>query len=360
MTILVDLSILRHPYCGLGQVALGYGHWYATAPDAIADGTEVTLLVPKSYVGRFGDRVHYLAARNIYRSCPWLMPRFDVWHSIHQLSPFRPASAGCRRIVTIHDVNFIYEKQGAKRRRYLARLQRECDQAADLCFISRFAHADAARHLDLGSRPVHIIYNGVAPLTEGPQEKPAGVDGGRPYFLSLGVVKAKKNLHTLLPMMDHLPEHRLVIAGDDSGAYARSLRQQLSRHPGVSLVGTVSDAGRRWLYAHCTGLLFPSLAEGFGLPIVEAMQWGKPVFCSRSTSLPEIGGDLARYFDSFEPQAMADVVRQGLGSFSAAQADAERRRAALFSLDRHMRQYRDLYAGSLPADGYAFGPASLL
>lgn len=343
MKILIDLSILRHPWCGLGQIAMSYGQWYAAHPETIVEGCEVTLLVPKAFVGAFGDKVDYLEARDIYRLLPCLMPRYDLWHSIHQMSPFRPSSRSTRRIVTIHDVNFIYEKRGAKRQKYTHRLQRECDSADEICFISRFAQKDTAKHIDIGGKPQHVIYNGVATLTEGPQEPVAQASDGTPFMLSIGVLKAKKNLHTLLPMMDLMPGFRLIIAGDDSDTYAQQLRDLLPQHPNVSIVGTVSNEQRRWLYAHCSALLFPSLSEGFGLPIIEAMQWGKPVFCSDRTSLPEIGSTHAFYFTDFEHESMAAVVKRGLAAFDVAAALAEQKYAAAYSYESHMRQYWSIY-----------------
>lgn len=343
MKILIDLSILRHPWCGLGQIAMSYGQWYAAHPETIVEGCEVTLLVPKAFVGAFGDKVGYLEARDIYRLLPCLMPRYDLWHSIHQMSPFRPSSRSTRRIVTIHDVNFIYEKRGAKRQKYTHRLQRECDSADVICFISGFAQNDTAKHINIGGKPQHVIYNGVATLTEGTQEPVAQASDGTPFMLSIGVLKAKKNLHTLLPMMDLMPGFRLIIAGDDSDTYAQQLRDQLPQHPNVSIVGTVSNEQRRWLYAHCSALLFPSLSEGFGLPIIEAMQWGKPVFCSDRTSLPEIGSTHAFYFTDFEPESMAAVVKRGLAAFDATAALAEQKYAAAYSYESHMRQYWSIY-----------------
>ena len=343
MKILIDLSILRHRWCGLGQIAMSYGLWYAKHPETIDPGCDVTLLVPKDFIGVFGNNVHYLEARDIYRIMPWLMPQFDLWHSIHQMSPFRPSHHGTRQILTIHDVNFIYEKHGAKRQKYIRRLQRECDRADVLCFISRFAQKDTSKHINLVDKPQHVIYNGVAPLAEGPQRPVAEATDGKPFMLSIGVLKAKKNLHTLLPMMDLLPDYHLIIAGDDSDIYAEQLREQLPQHPNVSVVGTVSDEQRRWLYAHCTALLFPSLSEGFGLPVIEAMQWGKPVFCSDRTSLPEIGSTHAFYFTDFEPESMAAVVRKGLAAFDASAAKAEKKYAAAYSYESHMRQYWSIY-----------------
>lgn len=342
MRILIDLSMLRHPYCGLGQVAMNYGRWYGVHASEALSGHEVTLLVPRSFVGHFGTQVRYLVARDCYRWLPGLMPRFDVWHSIHQLAPFRPAGGATRRVLTIHDVNFMYEKSPAKQRKYLHRLQRECDRASEICFISRFAQQETMRFVELHDKPTHIIPNGVEELTQGLQESPQGIDSSRPFFLSLGVVKAKKNLQTLIPMMSLFPQYDLLIAGDDSDPYAERLRQESAGNSCVRFLGTVTDEQRRWLYAHCSALLFPSLCEGFGLPVVEAMQWGKPVFCARATALPETGGEHAFYFDDFTAEAMATVVREGLSQFTPGRQDAEQAYAATFGYDRHLECYRKI------------------
>lgn len=335
--ILIDLSILRHPYCGLGQIALNYGRWYAQHANELP--AEVTLLVPKAFVGTFGQGVRYLVARDCYRLMPWLMPKYDIWQSIHQLSPFRPAASGTFRLVTIHDVNFIYEKQGRKRERYRRRLQKECDRGNCIVFISHFVEADTRRHIALDGKETHVIYNGVEDMRQGDQRQPLAVDATMPFLLNIGVIKAKKNNHVLLPMMDLLPDYQLVIAGDDKGAYAQHLREQLPHHANVQMLGTVDDDERRWLYAHCAGLVMPSLYEGFGLPVIEAMQWGKPVFCSQMTSLPEIGSCHAFYFPSFDPEAMAQTVRMGMAETDSVRTLEEQQYAANFNYSHHLEEY---------------------
>ena len=170
-TLLVDLSILRHPYCGLGQIALNYGRWYQQHARELTD-LDITLLVPKNYIGAFGSDVHYLKRNDLRRSFPRMMPRYDIWHAINQASAFRPWSPSTRFILTIHDVNFVHEKADKKQRKYLDKLVRKCRQATEYTFISKFAHDDTARVIDLGNKPYRIIYNGVEDLTAGPQEMP--------------------------------------------------------------------------------------------------------------------------------------------------------------------------------------------
>lgn len=340
--LLVDLSILRHPYCGLGQIAQNYARWY-DAHAAELKMFDITLLVPKQQMGAFGKDVKYLPALDIYRTLPWLMPRYDIWHSIHQLSPFRPAGSHTQRVLTIHDLNFLHEKTPAKQKRYLHRLQKECDSASAICFISHFAQSEAQANLKFNNDNAQVIYNGVEDMTQGEQRMPAGMVKGQRFLLNIGVVKAKKNQHTLLEMMRLLPDTTLVIAGNGSDPYARQLRAQLPQN--VRMLGVVSNEERRWLYANCLGLVFPSTCEGFGLPAIEAMQWGKPVFLSKLTSLPEIGGSHAFYFPDFNAQHMADTIAKGLEQFSAQDSATEQQYAATFSYARHMVQYVELFQG---------------
>jgi glycosyltransferase involved in cell wall biosynthesis len=107
----------------------------------------------------------------------------------------------------------------------------------------------------------------------------------------------------------------------------------------------VSDGERQWLYEHCEAFLFPSLSEGFGFPVLEAMQAGRPVFMARATSLPEIAGDAGFYFDSFAPDAMAAVFTAGLEAWAADPAGPERvrRHAAGYSWATTAARYADLY-----------------
>lgn len=100
------------------------------------------------------------------------------------------------------------------------------------------------------------------------------------------------------------------------------------------------------LLSRCKGLLFPSLSEGFGLPVVEAMCFGKPSFLTRFTSLPEVGGDVSYYFDTLDAKDMADTVRRGLADFATSpleKAQKLKQRAATFSWDRAVDEYIKYY-----------------
>ena len=113
----------------------------------------------------------------------------------------------------------------------------------------------------------------------------------------------------------------------------------------ILLTGKISDDEKRWLYAHAEALLFPSRLEGFGIPVLEAMRFGTKVFSSRYSCLPEICSVHASYWDSYEPEAMARVVREGLAGWSrqGAAAEAAKAYSQSFNYDRYTREYVALY-----------------
>jgi glycosyltransferase involved in cell wall biosynthesis len=127
-------------------------------------------------------------------------------------------------------------------------------------------------------------------------------------------------------------------------AKARDLNQ-------VRVLTSVSDAQKAWLYANCAGFVFPSLTEGFGLPPLEAMYFGKPVFVSDRTSLPEVCGDAAWYWQDFEPISMRHVVEQGLRMHGAPDRAAQvRRHAQTFSWSAAIERHLALYLGGVSID----------
>ncbi len=159
----------------------------------------------------------------------------------------------------------------------------------------------------------------------------------------------------LIHLLGQLPQYRLIIAGNDRTPYAAHIRRYAAE-AGVAervvLPGIVNDATRYWLYKNCTAFLFPSLTEGFGLPVIEAMQFGKPVFLSAATSLPEIAGPMAFYFRSFEPEPMVRVFCEGMAAYAAAASYPARltARARQFSWDKaaaeYLAQYREVLEGT--------------
>lgn len=344
--ILVDLSILKNINCGLGQVAFNYGKYFEKHYSS-DESYDLYILLPKKMFGEFGTEVNYISSNNWRKHFSILFPKIDVWHAIHQLSNFRPFYKDTKFILTIHDFNFLYEKGGFKAKRYLNKVQQKIDRADKVVCISNFSKSETERFADLKGKSIEVIYNGVEQFDSNSARKPAFIRDNKSFFFTIGQIKKKKNFHVLPPLMKMFPEKELYIAGQTGTAYAAHIQSviDLERITNVHLVGQISNEERIWLYKNCEALLFPSLFEGFGLPVIEAMYFGKPVFTTEETSLKEIGGGLTYIWDKFEPTDMKSVVAKNLAEFYLSPFRAKQNidYAKSFSYEKHMENYMKLY-----------------
>ena len=112
----------------------------------------------------------------------------------------------------------------------------------------------------------------------------------------------------------------------------------------IFVSGKISDGEKAWLLQECKGFVFPSLKEGFGMPIIEALHFGKPVFCFDNTALPEVGGEVAFYWKNSEPKEMADLILANISETANSEIVNERQQwAAGFSWDKNAAAYMDIY-----------------
>ena len=117
-------------------------------------------------------------------------------------------------------------------------------------------------------------------------------------------------------MMKLMPDKKLIIAGSWDSDYAKEILSRIRNEKIINIItlSKVSDNEKAWLFQNCEAFFFPSLQEGFGLPVIESMYGGKPVFASTYTSLPEIGSDKAFYWDNFNPEYMKNIVVEKMES----------------------------------------------
>jgi glycosyltransferase involved in cell wall biosynthesis len=158
----------------------------------------------------------------------------------------------------------------------------------------------------------------------------------------------KKNYHSLLPLLQHDVNLELVISGriDDVDYYNDILSQakKLNVRDQVRLTGQISEQEKSWYFKNCNAFVFPSKAEGFGLPVTEAMSEGKPVFLSSSTALSEIGGEAAFYFSDFTPQNIHEQFDAGMKQYKkAGMKDCIMQRAKDFSWQKAAAAYVGIY-----------------
>lgn len=310
-------------------------------------GIEFLFIVPKKFVSHFGNDVKYFS----YSNTPWknfVLRNFvkaDIFHNTYQCSHLERMRKAKLNLTTIHDINFIYEKSGHSLERYKRKFAKSLEHSDVIAYISDFVKHDVEAHFSPRCDG-KVIYNGVADLNSvhGDFAKFNLPDNG--YLFHISSLMPKKNVHKIVEMMRYMPEERLVVVGNLNSYYAHRIQKLVAewKLTNVTLLSHVSNEEKAELYRHCKAFLFPSLCEGFGLPPVEAMHFGKPVFLSKLTSLPEIGGDCAYYYDNLDPEVMAEVTREGLADFTSnANADKLRCRAASFSWDKCVDDYVKLY-----------------
>lgn len=341
--VIFDCERLKHPHTGLYHYTHQLAHALAGEAHNL-QGEELRFYVHDRNRGLLDGAIKTKDIGKFDRGILF-DPRVKLWHISSQLSHYQPLNG--KKVLTIHDLNYLYERLTAKeRRKFVSFVKKNLRRCTAVVAISEFTRNDILSHLDLDI-PIEVIYNGCnryQGLIAEPADKPRGE-----FIFAVGNVVAKKNFH-VLPALLRNNDYELVIAGDYTDSnYAEYVKAEAKRHgvaDRVKLPGAVSDAEKHWYLSNCAAFVHPSIAEGFGLPVIEAMQYGKPVFISDHTSLPEIGGDLAYYFNhEFDADGMIDEFTRGMADFASGGKRPEDiiRHAESFSWTEAARRHIDLY-----------------
>lgn len=347
----ISFGEIKHFHDGIGEFSRQFGlHLAARAPELKDQGITLYYHLPKASHGSFGSEVHYLNARSRQRHMHIRPIRFDLWHSLNQHIRLKAPVGTRTQILTLHDLNLFYFMTGKAQQHALGRQLRNLNRADAIVTISDFVKRDIETRL-AWQGPVQRIYNGVRSLI-GQGQSPIEELDDKPFFFHLSRMASSKNVSALVELARIWPDKTFVFAGprsDDSEQLAQRMRD-LDLH-NTHCYFNITDEQKAWLYQNCEAFFLPSLTEGFGLPTIEAMHFGRPVFLSDRTCMPEIGGNKAYYWRSFEPQYMKDVVEQGLAHYSSncGQADLIKAHAAGFRWDHCIEQYLALYRTHLSA-----------
>lgn len=282
----------------------------------------------------------------------------DVFHTSDVVNCGLP---GAKNVTTIHDLTAVlfpqYHTQQV--RETLAEKFRFAQTRADavIC-VSESARRDAVEHLGLDPARVHVVHNGVDPAFR--PLPPARVEAAlRPlgltqqgYILHVGTIEPRKNLvrlvqayHRLCQRVPDVP--RLVLAGMQGWLYedVPAEVEALGLEERVVLLGRVAGELLPALYNGARCFVYPSLYEGFGLPVLEAMACGVPVVTSNSSSLPEVAGDAAILVDPYDVMGIAEAVEQVLMDDDRVTTLRERglERAARFTWEATARETLKVY-----------------
>jgi glycosyltransferase involved in cell wall biosynthesis len=272
--------------------------------------------------------------------------KYDLVHITDDMCRLNPNWVNAKKIMTIHDMNRVHVETSTPQEiaQYLQKLKKNIVEVDYVVAISQFVANDIKHYFPEAQNKLSVIYNGANALQVSEGYKPVKAPT-KPFLFTIGLLSRQKNFH-LLPALLQDNELELVIAGVKT-PHVNVIIEEARKFgclDRLHITGPVSDEDKAWYYQNCTAFLFPSRTEGFGLPVIEAMHFGKPVFLSKYTSLPEVGGDVAYYFDSLEPGAMQQTFKNGMDDFHSRNPSEQIKQQAMkFSWDHAAQQYLQLY-----------------
>lgn len=292
-----------------------------------------------------------------YKVTPFWFRRFDVFHGFDGFIP--NAIFATLRSAVIYDVIFLKNhnfNSPEERKRMIKKINRVLKRADILIVPS----ADTKRELSGLFRPerIFVIYGGCsprfAPLPDGKIKSFRQKYNLGRFIIFVGVITARKNISGLIKafriIREKIPGIKLVIAGNHSGFGSAPLHKMMDDlQNDLILLKGVSEEELVLLYNSAELFIFPSFAEGFGLPVLEAMSCGTPVVISGISALPEVGGDAAVYCDPCNPD---DIALKALSVLNDADKKDELRkrglkRAAEFSWEKSAQKLLEIWEKNL-------------
>ena len=231
------------------------------------------------------------------------LPAIRLFHGLNQRLP---ATRYRRTVCTFHDLFVMSGDYSTSefRERFTVLARRAAERSDLIIAVSRFTASQVCELLDVEPARVRVVAHGIqlppSPLRREPEK----------MVLHVGAVQKRKNLVRLVEAFERLkPEWRLVLAGS-AGYGAEQVFERIRQSPArdrIELTGYVDSHLLEELYSRAAVFAFPSLDEGFGMPVLEAMARGIPVLTSRRSALPEVGADAALYADA---ENAADIGEQ--------------------------------------------------
>jgi glycosyltransferase involved in cell wall biosynthesis len=256
---------------------------------------------PHRFLRSFRDSLPRNAVRCLLADSWPVPPRPALFHGLNQRMP----SMRMRRSVcTFHDLFVMTGDYSTPefRARFTDQARRAAERADLIVAVSSFTAGQVRDLLGIDTGRLRVVHHGVRSLPEEVSERGLMV-------LSIGAVQFRKNTERLVAAFERMPpDWRLVLAGSAKGYGANQVLARIARSPArarIRVTGYVSTAELARLYAQASLFAFPSLDEGFGMPVLEAMSAGVPVIASNRSALPEVCGDAALLVDPEDTDSIA-------------------------------------------------------
>lgn len=284
-----------------------------------------------------------------------LLGHADLIHSLHYTHPLL---AFTRRVVTIHDLTFVLFPELHTRGRRLIMpffIRRAIKHAEAVIFVSSATQKDAERLFPASHNMKSVIPLGVEPVLANVEKDDQAILSElgleRPFLLFIGTLEPRKNIvrivHAFERIADRHPEITFILAGK-LGWHTDEIVSAIEQSPTrfrIHLLGFIDAQQKAALLRSCLMLVYPSLYEGFGLPVLEAMAVGAPVITSNLSSMPEVAGDAALLVDPTSVEQLVDAMEHIIRNAVLAKqlSDAGPTQASLFTWDRAARLTLSLY-----------------
>jgi glycosyltransferase involved in cell wall biosynthesis len=259
---------------------------------------------PKQYLSATSDRFPNVQKRLLIPPVPTF--RASIYHGLNQRVDVRPA----RLVVcTFHDLFVMTSEYSSLefRRRFAGQARRAAANSDLIITVSEFTATQVQQLLNIRRSKIRVISHGCRPA-------PAVVGTEREQnILFVGALQVRKNVVRLVEAFEQLPaDWTLTLAGATAGFGASKIMQRIEAsgaRPRIEVTGYVSTEALERLYGKASIFAFPSLGEGFGMPVLDAMSRGLPVVTSRISALPEVAGDAALLVDPSNTDEIAAALR---------------------------------------------------
>lgn len=272
----------------------------------------------------------------------------DLYHAPDFTLP--PVSAPS--LLTVHDLSFERDPQSAAPglRRYLQTVvPRSVRRAAHVIAVSQATKNDIIQLYNTPDEKITVLYEGVdpafCPTPDASVRRKYGI-GDKPYIFSISTIQPRKNFKRLIQALATLPsDFNLVIAGEKGWRYDEiyAEAEQPRVRGRVIFTGFVADGDLPALYSEAAVFAYPSLYEGFGLPLLEAMACGTPTAASNLSCLPEVAGGASALVDPYDVESIAAGLRRALSERDSLRAKGFAR-ARQFRWDEAARRLVELYS----------------